>query len=128
MPPEVGEQEGREAGLTPAHCAELEHVSADVDVVDAAQEKVEVEAFDGHPGEAAEQRVVQDGAQGHARCPGHGGQGQRGAQQEGDVQEQHGGVQVHVDACYEVALLPAGGSMALGGLETPPRPGLIDTQ
>lgn len=35
----------------------------DVNVVDSPEEKVEVEAFDGHPGEAAEQRVVQHGSQ-----------------------------------------------------------------
>lgn len=58
-------REWREAVLTPAHCAELEHISADIDVVDTPQEKVEVEAFNGHPGEAAEQREVQDGGQ---RC------------------------------------------------------------
>lgn len=57
--------DGREAVLTPARCTELEHVSADVNVVDTPEEKVEVEAFNGHPGEAAEQRVVQDGSQ---RC------------------------------------------------------------
>lgn len=116
-----GKREEREAGLTPAHRAELEHVSPDVDVVDAHQEEVEVEALDGHPGEAAEQRVVQGGGQGYARCPGHGGHGQGGAQQEGDVQEQHGGVQVHVDARQGVALLPVGGSLAVSSLRTSPR-------
>lgn len=59
-------QEGREAVLTPANCAELEHISTNVDIVDTPKEKVEVEAFDGHPGEAAEQCIVQDGGQHHA--------------------------------------------------------------
>lgn len=49
--------------LTPAQRAELEQVSVDVDIVDAPQEKVEVEAFDGHPGKAAEQRIVEGGCQ-----------------------------------------------------------------
>lgn len=49
--------------LTPAQRAELEQVSVDVDIVDAPQEKVEVEAFDGHPGKAAEQRIVEGGSQ-----------------------------------------------------------------
>lgn len=49
--------------LTPAQHAELEQVSVDVDIVDTPQEKVEVEAFDGHPGKAAEQRVVEGGGQ-----------------------------------------------------------------
>lgn len=44
--------------LTPAQHAELEQVSADVDIVDTPQEKVEVEAFNGHPGKAAEQCIV----------------------------------------------------------------------
>lgn len=48
----------RQVSLTPAQRAELEQVSVDVDIVDAPQEKVEVEAFDGHPGEAAEQCIV----------------------------------------------------------------------
>lgn len=56
------EQDRREALLTPAHCTELEQVSADVDVVDAPKEQVEIEAFDGRPGEAAEQSEVQDGS------------------------------------------------------------------
>lgn len=44
--------------LTPAQHAELEQVPADVNIVDTPQEKIEVEAFDAHPGKAAEQRVV----------------------------------------------------------------------
>lgn len=77
---------------------------ADVDVVDTPQEKVEVEALNGHPGEAAEQSVVQEGGQRRARSPG--GRGQCRAQKEGDIQQQHRGVQVHVDAFYGVTLLP----------------------
>lgn len=113
--------------LTPAHRAELEQVSVDVDVVDTPKEEVEVEAFNGHPGEAAEQRKVHDGSQCFARRRlGRGGQSQRRTQQEGHIEEQHGGMQVHVDTCYGVTLLPAGGSMAFHGLETsqavpPPR-------
>lgn len=49
--------------LTPAQHAELEQVSVDVDIVDTPQEKVEVEAFDGYPGKAAEQRIVEGGGQ-----------------------------------------------------------------
>lgn len=99
----------------------------DVDVVDTPKEEVEVEAFNGHPGEAAEQRKVHDGSQCFARRRlGRGGQSQRRTQQEGHIEEQHGGMQVHVDTCYGVTLLPAGGSMAFHGLETsqavpPPR-------
>lgn len=92
---------------------------ADVDVVDTPQEKVEVEALNGHPGEAAEQSVVQEGGQRRARSPG--GRGQCRAQKEGDIQQQHRGVQVHVDAFYGVTLLPAEGSMAFHGLGTAPR-------
>lgn len=108
-------QEGREAVLTPANCAELEHISVNVDIVDTHKEKVEVEAFDGHPGEAAEQCKVQDGGQRRACCPRHGGHGQCRTQQEGGIQEQHGGMQVHVDVCYGVILLPVGESKALCG-------------
>ena len=60
---------------------------------------------------------MQGGGQHHACCPGHWGRGQRRAQQEADVEEQRGGVQVHVDACYGVTLLPAGGSMAFRDLD-----------
>ena len=60
---------------------------------------------------------MQGGGQHHACCPGHWGRGQHRAQQEGDVEEQHGGMQVHVDAGYGVTLLPAGGSMAFRDLD-----------
>lgn len=104
--------------LTPANYAELEHISVNVDVVDTPKEKVEVEAFDGHPGEAAEQCIVQDGGQHHACGPGH---GQCRTQQEDDIQEQHRDMQVHVDVCYGVTLLPVGESMVLCGPGSSPR-------
>lgn len=92
---------------------------AEVAVVDAAQENVEVEALDGHPGEAAEQRAVQDGAQARAQRPGHARPRQQRAEQEGRVQEQHRAVQVQVDARQGLVLLPAGASTVLRGLGTP---------
>lgn len=65
----LGSEETRGWGalLTPARCTELEQVLVDMDVVDTPKEQVEVEAFNGHPGEAAEQREVQDGSQHCAR-------------------------------------------------------------
>lgn len=73
--------------LTPAQRAKLEHIAVDVDIVDAPQEEVEVEALNGHPGETAEQGVVQDSRQRHACSPS--GHSQHGTQEEGDIQQQH---------------------------------------
>lgn len=105
--------------LTPAHHTELEHIVTEVAVVDASQKDVEVEALDGCPGEAAEQQAVQDGAQGCAQSTRDLGSGQHRAQQEGDGQEQHRAVKVHVDVRQGLTLLPVGASTNRRAVQPP---------
>lgn len=95
--------------LTPAHQAELEEEVVMVGVEDFDHKPVEIVALDAHPGEAAEEGEVQEKPPGSAgRLTAAGSQVLR--DEEGEVQEEDGTQQVHVDvhACDLVSLLAPG--------------------
>lgn len=97
--------------LTPAHQAELEEEVVMVGVEDFNHKPVEVVALNAHPGEAAQECEVQKQPPGSAD-----GLAAAGSQvlgdEEGDVQEEDGDQQVHVDVHARdlVSLLASGES------------------
>lgn len=97
-------------GLTPAHGAELEDVSAYVGVEDFHQSDVHVNGLQAHPGEGGEQEVVQEDGGRHAQPLAPAQVGQPAVQQEHHVEEEQRRAQVHQDLRRVVApQVPAGG-------------------
>lgn len=109
--------------LTPAHQAELEEEVVVVGVEDFDYKPVEVVALDAHPGEAAEEGEVQEQPPGSAGCLTAAGS-QVLRDEEGEVQEEDGTQQVHVDvhACDLVSLLAPGEARGRGLSTTPVSP------
>lgn len=81
---------------TPAHKAQLQEVVAEVGVKDLDDEQVEVEGFQAHPGEGAEQEVVEDGPPGPAGSIGP-LQALPHIDEEGQIQEKQADAQGHMD-------------------------------
>ena len=82
--------------LTPAQDADLDHVVSVVGVEHFDQHQVEVQGFQSHPGEAAQQAVMHDGRNENAH-PGHVQVGTPLTQHEGGVEQEQCPRQRHVD-------------------------------
>lgn len=97
--------------LTPAHQAELEEEVVMVGVEDFNHKPVEVVALNAHPGEAAQECEVQKQPPSSADSLAAAGSQVLG-DEEGDVQEEDGDQQVHVDVHARdlVSLLASGES------------------
>lgn len=106
--------------LTPAHQAELEEEVVMVGIEDFNHKPVEVVALDAHPGETAQEGEVQEQPPGSAdRLTAAGSQMLR--DEEGDVQEEDGAQQVHVDVhARDLVSLLASGESRWGDLTTMP--------
>lgn len=97
--------------LTPAHQADLEEEVVMVGAEDFDHKPIEVVALDAHPGEAAQEGEVQEEPTSSADSLAAAGS-QLLRDEEGDVQEEDGTQQVHVDVHARdlVSLLAPGGS------------------
>lgn len=83
--------------LTPAKQGQLDHVGLDVCVEHFHQKQVQMHSFNGHPGEAAQQAVLDyhshkytEAIYRHTAC--------QVTEQKANVEEEQGGTQGHVDA------------------------------
>lgn len=82
--------------LTPTNTAQFEDV-ADVGAVDSDYEHVEMESFNGHPGQGTEQEVVQEDSSGCTQ-PGL-DRSLRLTGQECHTEKKEGPQEVHVNLC-----------------------------
>lgn len=82
--------------LTPAHQTELEEEVVMVGIEDFDHKPIEVVALNAHPGEAAQEEEVQEQPPSSADCLTAAGS-QVFRDEEGDIQQEDGTQQVHVD-------------------------------